>query len=115
MIEHPLDRVVRLAGIGRSEDRDEARCGTEQGHDTWYRVETALGQEQAATKKARSSSGDSVAARHNQIFTIMPLIPNLCSARLRRRVMTQSRRRPSESLLERYCSQLGTLLDRRGT
>src|SRR5437868_14718828 len=28
--------------------------------------------------------------------------------------MMQSRRRPSESLLESYCAQLGTLLDRRG-
>ena len=54
MIEHPLDRVVSLAGVGRSEDRDEARCGTEHRHAPWYRVETAPGQEQTAAKKARS-------------------------------------------------------------
>src|SRR5205807_2045776 len=83
MIEHPLDRVVSLAGIGRSEDRDEARRGTEHGHATWYRVETVLGQEQIGAKKARWPAADRVPARDNQIFTIMPLIPKLCSARLR--------------------------------
>lgn len=33
-------------------------------------------------------------------------------ARLKRRVMSDGRQRKSESLLETYCSQLGTLLDR---
>ena len=32
VIEHALDREMRLAGIGRPEDRDEARCGTEHHH-----------------------------------------------------------------------------------
>ena len=32
MIEHALDREMGFAGVGRSEDRDETRCGTEQGH-----------------------------------------------------------------------------------
>ncbi len=32
VIEHALDRKMRLAGVGRPEDRDKARCGAEQSH-----------------------------------------------------------------------------------
>ena len=32
MAEHALDREMRLAGIGRPEDRDKARSGAEHGH-----------------------------------------------------------------------------------
>ncbi|HEX4616303.1 MAG TPA: HAMP domain-containing sensor histidine kinase [Stellaceae bacterium] len=47
----------------------------------------------------------------NRIFTIIAL-PIRSLARLKRRVMKEGRRRKGESLLETYCSQLGTLLDR---
>jgi hypothetical protein len=32
VIEHALDREVGLAGVGRPEDRDEPRFGTQHGH-----------------------------------------------------------------------------------
>ena len=45
MIEHALDREMRLPGIGRPEDRDKARCGTEHRHAAKGAVPSAAEQE----------------------------------------------------------------------
>jgi hypothetical protein len=45
VIEHALDREMRLAGIGRPEDRDEARCGTEHHHAAKIAAPLAIEQE----------------------------------------------------------------------
>ena len=44
MIEHALDGEMRLAGIGRPENRDEARCRTEHGHGHKSAVAPSAGQ-----------------------------------------------------------------------
>ena len=55
VIEHALDREMGFAGIGRPEDRDEPRRGTEHGHATWYRVSMAAGQEVNRPGKHRAT------------------------------------------------------------
>ena len=75
MIEHALDREMGLAGIGRPEDRDEARSGAQHGHAAKVRVETAArARANWCENKRAAPPRDSVAAGDNQIFTIMPLI-----------------------------------------
>src|SRR5689334_12844560 len=45
MIEHALNGKMRLAGVGRPENRDETRCRTEHGHGHKSAVASSTGQE----------------------------------------------------------------------
>ena len=56
--EHALDREMRLAGIGRPEDRDKPRSGAEHGHDK------GIGWRGADDKDKPSNPPRCVAAEH---------------------------------------------------
>ena len=67
VIEHPLDGEMGLAGIGRPENRDEARCRTEHGHGHKGAVPTSAGQ------GSRRCSGRSASFfQHHAAFGPMP-------------------------------------------
>src|SRR5205823_1618822 len=111
VIEHALDREVGLAGIGRPEDRDEPRFGTQHGHCACIGSK-ALSDKSKWLKKSLVRHCGSLSRLSVTVFLRLSPYAISSLARLKRPVMNEGRRRGYESLLETYCSQLGTLLDR---
>src|SRR5205814_1668848 len=111
MIEHALDREVGLAGVGRPEDRDEPRFGTQHGHDACIGSEALAGKSKWLKKPLVRHCGSLLGQRLTVFLRLLPY--GLSSlVQLKRPVMNEGRRRGYESLLETYCSQMGTLLAR---
>ena len=73
MIEHALDREMGLAGIGRSEDRDEARCGTEHRHDRGIGSERPAGQEAIDQENRRCDTVGPLAGLARCVTEFLPL------------------------------------------